>query len=60
MYSLTPIQAVKILEANGTKISIEEAEVILDFFVKLAHWEITKILENEDYYNSRFVCKGFE
>jgi rRNA processing protein Krr1/Pno1 len=48
METITPIQAVKILEAYGTKISLQEAEVVLDFLVKLAIIDITKILENED------------
>ncbi|RYE59678.1 MAG: hypothetical protein EOP48_00065 [Sphingobacteriales bacterium] len=37
--TLTPAKAVKILEGYGTKITLEEAEIMLDFlyeFVKIA------------------------
>jgi hypothetical protein len=55
MEMMTPKEAVEILRAHGTRVSEEEAKIILEFMVNLANISLSQYLNHE---NSRPVYQG--
>lgn len=52
---LTPEKSIDILRKNGTGLSLEEAQKVIEFMYELANLAITKYLDDED---SKFIHPG--
>lgn len=45
--SITPQMAMDILNKNGTKVTLEEAKLILDFMYKFAILSVNQLVKNK-------------